>query len=403
MVVAEAVEDATNTNKEVEAKESVLSGTVDAKGTLEVDLKFVLPIRNGADIHMELSIMDSKKNEDTIYFHESESKLTLGDQEVTAAVRKRDKYGNLLLGEDKEQSIMYYGITVYGLEKGTYTLTLSGDGYKSYTTSITIDQSSKRVSLSNTKGMFEAGDVNGDGVVDAKDITNLLQHMGSKASIYDLNRDGVCDIADLNYITAILYGTKNSESVVNTAAIFTEKDLTVTGVFQENATLNDLLTDQGSLLLSPKKEGDVSKDNPIEVTLEMKQPMKASELRLETGLEHIPLQMNIIITDEKGLTRIIEKTYAPSEDIATFTDKASANTIVIDLKGQIAIKKVTIQITETKKDTLAEIAQVEFLNNVYESVPVPVVEKPTNVKVTTGSESATVTYQFIKQLIMSFI
>ncbi len=383
-------------------EETTLGGNVDAKGTLEIDLKFVLPIRNTNNSYMNLSIVDANGKELKINLSDKTSEVTssptLGDNQVELSVRKLDEYGKLLLGHDNEETIMYYGITVYHLPKGTYTIKLTGNGYKTYSAKVTLDSYSKRISLSNEAGMFEAGDVNGDGKVDTSDIDTLLKYMGTSNSSYDLNRDGKVDIADLNYITAIINGKDTKAKVVDTTAILEAKDITVTGVFSNDAALEDILTDDGSIKIIPKNGETISLTNPAEIVFDMKKSVETSEIRLETGMDNVPEKMLITVEDENGKKYNFTKNFSLSKDISNFTDKANANTIVIDLGGQVAIKKVTIKVIETSGDNLAEIAKVEFLNNVYEEVPEPKIEKPTNVKATTKSEGMTITYDHMSNI-----
>ncbi len=376
-----------------EAEVVIHNEKVNAKGNLEIDLKFSLPIENvenanigfylknesGASMQVDLNGITDMVNK----------QYTFGTESVTVSIRKLDREGNILTGINTEDLVVYYGITVYGLDRGTYALELFGNGYKSYHTNITLDDYSKRISLSNEKGMFEVGDVNGDGQINDADIDHLLSHFGESSFIYDLNRDGNVDIADLNYITAIISGTKKNATIVDTTAILDETKIEMVG---GNGTLSDILTDNGSVFVTANDNGKITESNPAILTLNLKDKVDTSELRLEVGETNVPEKLEIIVTDEDGKEHIFEKNFEILNDIHTFTDKANSNTIVIDLKGQIAIKKVTIKIKESSTDNLAEIGKVEFLNNVYTEVPIPTVDRPTNVQVEEMSESFKITY-----------
>lgn len=375
------------------------SEPVEAKGNLEIDLKFVLPIQNTENSNIGFYLKDKDGLRMQVDLNGisgiKDSSYIFGNQTVDISIRKLDENGLPLTGTSEKDSIVYYGITIYGLLRGDYAIELFGNGYKSFNCNVTLDDYSKRISLSNEAGMFEVGDVNHDGIVNDADIDDMIAHFGSTSNNYDLNRDGKVDIADLNYITATINGTKKSASVVDTTAILDETKIEMVG---GEGTLSDILTDDGSVKITPSKEEDISEQNPAELTLNLKKSITTSELRLETGLENVPQKTLIIITDENGKEYQFENQFSLSENIATFTDKANPNTIVIDLKGQIAIKKVTIKITETSSNKLAEIAKVEFLNNVYEEVPTPKIEKPTNVKATTESEATTITYDHLSNI-----
>ena len=61
---------------------------------------------------------------------------------------------------------------------------------------------------------------------------------------------------------------------------------------------------------------------------------------------------------------------------------------VIDLGGLVAVKKVTLIITGTRKATnLAEISRVEFLNDMESRIPEPVMNIPTNLSAEPGNKS----------------
>ena len=138
IVFADNIDLDTKQTNNVTLEETTLKGNVDAKGNLEIDLKFVLPIRNTTNSYMNLIITDKDGKELKINLsdktNEITSSATLGSQTVDFSVRKLDEYGKLLLGHDEEENIMYYGITLYNLAKGNYTVKLVGDGYKEYST-----------------------------------------------------------------------------------------------------------------------------------------------------------------------------------------------------------------------------------------------------------------------------
>ena len=386
--------DLTGSTKETIEKERIVhSEKVDAKGNLEIDLKFVLPIQNTENSNIGFSLKDESGSIVTIDLNgisgTKTSSYQFGNETIEVSIRKLDENGLPLTGTSDVDVIVYYGITLYGLHRGTYTLELFGEGYKTYKSNITLDDYSKRISLSNETGMFEVGDVNRDGKINQLDIDDMISHFDSNLKQYDLNRDGKVDVADLNYITAILSGKKETVSIVNTSAILDETKVQMVG---GTGTLSDILTEDGSVKIEPLNGGDISESNPALLELNFTNSVEAKELRLETGMDNVPQKTLIVVTDENGKEYVFENQFSLSEHVATFTDKANPNTIVIDLKGQIAIKKVTIKITDTSSKNLAEIAKVEFLNNVYEEVPTPKIDKPSNLKATIGSEEATVTY-----------
>ncbi len=375
-------------------QESKTEEKMEAKGNLELDIKFVLPIQDTTEPNIGFRLKDAKGNSTDVSFNQIDMSLqksySLKDQTVDILIRKLNETANPI-DRKATSKVMYYAVTIYGLLKGNYSVELYGDGYKTYTVeNISLDAYSKRVSLTNLNGMFEVGDINQDEKVNQSDIDLMISSIlaGSTEKKYDLNRDGKVDIADLNYITANIHTESEKAKIENTSLIVDASMITMTGA---EGSLSDAFQENGEISVKPKNEGEISKENPAELDFEMKVPMIMEEVRLETGLDSIPEEMDIIVVDENGLTYNYHKSTAESS-VHPFTDKGDEKTIKIDLNGQIAVKKITIQITKTSTKELAKISKVEFLNNVYEEIPKPEMEIPTGLKVEVGSELMTITY-----------
>lgn len=372
---------------------------LEASGNLEIDIKFVLPISNITNPNIKLILKDDKGNSQNIDFNGitemKRSDYVLGAQSGEMSIRKMDKEGGVINGVDGE-AVKYYAVTVYNLKKGNYSVELSGNAYKTYAVkNIHLDDYAKRISISNEKGLFEVGDVNQDGVVDKKDLNQLIANIDSKdasaVAKNDLNRDGMVDIADIAILATVLNGKQQSVKVEDTSSMIDSSNMKVEAILDGDA--KDLFQSQGQVSVKPAKENEeISVDNPAILTMSMEKTFTMNQIRVDAGIDNLPEEMLVEVTDENGKVSTFEGSLNQLENIHYFTDKASANTIVIDLGGQIAVKKVTIKITKTSTKNLAEIAEVEFLNNVYEEVPVPVIEVPKNIKVKVGSESAKATY-----------
>lgn len=385
-------------SSEASEQEKQVKSYVESTGNLEVDIKFVLPISNTLKTNMGLNLYNESGSSINISFDDivepSLKTYNLGGEEVNVSVRKLDKEGNNLIGIDTDNSIVYIGVTVYGLRRGEYNIQLFGDGYKTLNTSATLDEYSKRITITNEKGMFEPGDVNRDEIVDDTDVDLMISHFGSMDSNYDLNRDGIVNLSDLNYVASSINSISKSISIVDTSLIMDSENVTVTGALNSN----NIFTEEGNVTVKPTIENqDISEDNPAVLEMEMKKPALISEMRIETGYDNVPTNMEITFIDKDGKETVINKSYEIS-DIHNFTDKPNPNQIVVELDGQIAVKRVIIKILETSSKALADIAKVDFLNNVYESVPVPVIEKPTNLKVKALSESIEITYDNMRNV-----
>ena len=122
--------------------------------------------------------------------------------------------------------------------------------------------------------------------------------------------------------------------------------------------------------LKPARDEQVSEDNPVKLSLDLdgknSEAVNMSEIRIGVG-ENVPTKMKLqVLTDEgETLEFDVDDTTSGITDIHLFTDEVLDGTIRVDLGKQIAVKKVTIIVTETSStDSLVDIAKVEFLNNV---------------------------------------
>lgn len=165
------------------------------------------------------------------------------------------------------------------------------------------------------------------------------------------------------------------------------------------AQLFSTASDQAaSVQFAKEDEGVISEEAPLEIPFVMQEPVKATELRIapnELGLENAPRRGRVEVVDEFGEKETHSFDLQDKVDYLFLTDEASPSTIVINLDKQVAIKKVTIFVTETNKasSNLAEISKVEFLNNTKDKIVEQVTSIPANVKVVSGNESLTVSWE----------
>ena len=92
---------------------------------------------------------------------------------------------------------------------------------------------------------------------------------------------------------------------------------------------------------------------------------------------------------ERSLGRALLEFFTGKEETVS-----QGGPIVIDLKGQTAVKKVTIKVSRTLGNTaLVDIAKVEFLGDMKERIPEPEMTAPERVQVENGDASFTVTWR----------
>ncbi len=298
---------------------------------------------------------------------------------------------------------------------GKYTLKITADGYPDYTQEVTIKKGfTTRVELNNSKrknefqnnpgnekhGVIAIGDVNDDGVIDDKDSEIMMKAIesGSAEAKYDLNNDGVVNIADLTYVT-LNYGgnvTATPLDIIPSENINAEMS---SDTVIKYGTLSDLTEDiEKYVRFSAANEEAISPENPVEFSLDINNPSQAmeqtvkgivikppkgSENLIETGIVTIEAEdgriysFNIGGEETLGLADVNmtrDAVRSPEDKVTIESD----GTVVINIGTQIAIKKIIIKVTGASTN-LVDIAKVEFVNNMEDRIPEPELNIPENI------------------------
>ena len=272
-------------------------------------------------------------------------------------------------------------------------------------------------------GIVRLGDVNGSGDVTEEDVTALLDGIESNSNnsyYYDLNQDNQIDIVDLSYAkinegTEYIGASPRYITNLNLDKINSEatKGSYYTGTTNPDGTSDPTLaTDIKEVLsnndkhvtLQPENPKlDISNDNPIEIGINIDEDTAKTEyisiapstnannnitagtITVE-GANGENIVCDIVNSNpdnesqnEKNLSLKVVGLYASNtgimktnNEVKKGTAKVEANgSITIDFGMQIAVKKVTIKVTGTKGNKLADIAKVEFLNGMADKIPEP--------------------------------
>ena len=307
-------------------------------------------------------------------------------------------------------------------EPGEYHLTITGDGYQTYEQTIRVEaQCISKLVIKNSHeldevfqdgnrpGVIGYGDVNRDGSIDEKDMKSMMDSITNDLNQpeYDLNNDGKVDISDATYISYNLKATNITGSIVSVLSVDNVEKVDTIG--QVTGDIKDILLDTGVVQLKPENNGEISESNPIVIDIDM----NSDGVKTEGIVIAPPSSTNNAITDgfvivedenstiyeayiEKGSENQRERQGKNSNrntnSVATaFVE--SDGSIVINLNGQVAIKKVSIKVTGTKSKNLAEIAKVEFLNNMKDRIPAPSMDIPQNVVGKGGNKEFTITWE----------
>lgn len=314
-------------------------------------------------------------------------------------------------------------ISFNSLVSGEYKLTVEGDGYVTFIQEIKVDSSAYKVMLVNdfsgydfTKGKNHPGVLllgNSEGnPFDEEDMENLVEaiHAESYDSQYDLDRDGQVTLVDLQYFSTFykISGKLDTKaSVVETAIVDSSK---VTIASASNAKVGgdvaDIFTDGDSFItIEPENVGEVTEDNPMELTIDLQQELKSEGMSIAppAGSENKITGGLLTVTYMDGTTektetlpiseQVLKQRKARSSQPSGTVTIDADGTIVLNLGKQVAIKKVKLKITSTSGTSLAEIAKVEFLNDMEQRIPAPTMNIPENLNAEPESQSFTVTWK----------
>lgn len=400
-----------NNNVEVQPNEEIKTESISpikVTGNIELDINFPMPI-----IDSDKNDISIKLNKDNIDLGSinlgTEASGTINNGSISYRIEKLNSKREALDSNDKE--IYFIRVIFKNLERGNYSLELSGSGYSTANIeNIDISNYSKRIRVGTShnvvkvkdaqgnekeevyKGAFLAGNVNSDNIISMEDYNLVLDETlkFSHNKSYDINKDGKVNIADLANIKSNIGKSKvvlNSSDYENTDAIIDPENVNIE--VSEGTTVNgnikDILTDSQSTVAIGNADSAPSVENPIRITLDLTKQSARSNGTVE--MEKIVIK--------SPTTNSNENAGAPESGIITYTDangnkvpvkfdsstkrtrSAGTEDIVIDLGKQIAVKEITIDVTANRGNkNISEIAKIEFLNNIYKEIPKPEMSIP---------------------------
>ena len=320
--------------------------------------------------------------------------------------------------------VLQESVTFLDLEKGNYTLSISAPGYRTRTRNIEVDGLAYKLTYSTGflggytyttehkhPGVLRIGDVNKDGEINDVDktllvdkIDSMLEDAAAKGANEDLNLDEKVDLADLNYFVQGYF--KAGETPYASACIETNVPASVITHTANEGTeakgLENLSKGEGTAELSRIDGKEISEKNPVSVDFEFAKDVQTDGIVIDSS-EDNPIEtgsVTIIYEDEEGKEAefIAPITKAGIEPLLTNSnvkvEKDNYGNIVIDLGSQIAVKRVTLTITGTKKNNnLAEISRVEFVNGMENRIPEPKRDIPKKLSAVAGNKTFTVSWE----------
>lgn len=317
---------------------------------------------------------------------------------------------------------------------GEYTVQVRAEKFAAYTQPVQTEAGwTKKIRVCTAQvqngglavpGWMRAGDIDGDGDLDDEDSKALLAAVHEKQTDarYDFNGDGRVDLADVDIL---VQGMKNEQASSVEKLFLPKKVEAVAGTVVDGAAkLEDLLQAEGTVRLKNAGGTAISKEQPVELAVTLCEDEKEAPLLggmtilapLETDADGAASSqiadgtVTVTAVDKSGQEVVIERSLDTgrgqaslnavkkqaslrSDSLAPDAQEEADGSLVIDFGGQVAVKRVSIRITGTKKtQPLVEIARVTFVNDMEHRIPAPQMDVPAITAVTPGSKKLTVAW-----------
>ena len=395
------VDENTDLNEKVIQKASTKPEVYEAKGKLELDLNFSLPIKYTTADKTNIIVNLKKDNVEvgSIKLGNDNLNGNIGSDISYKLEAKDSKRDNL---DANAKELAFYHLTFENLPLGQYSLEIVGDGYETaLIENIDVTKSSKRVLAGTSENkvivdgkeevypaVFLAGNVNADNIVTIADYNDLKEKIKSNTNEakFDLNRDNKVDITDLTYIHQNINKTKAQAVIVDTDVIVNPDNASInvdSNKVEVQGDIKDILKSENSSVVLQTKLADdgsvveISEQNPVSIPIKLDKTRsvnKTEQIVIKAPSTNAPSTGNITIpgAGENGGDLVINF----DNNASKFT-RNGVDEIVIDLGKQIAVSDITINVTGSRGNkNLVEIAKVEFVNNVYKEIPKPKMNVP---------------------------
>lgn len=266
-------------------------------------------------------------------------------------------------------------------------------------------------------GALIMGDITGDGLLNDEDKSELLELAAdseageNQSGRADLNGDGRVNLLDVSHFTKF-YKTKLEDKKAKAVKSVLVRRDDIVEATPSNAeiiggSIEDVFSNTGSLQIGTKDT--IGAENPVSVsaTFGEAKTMEGFVISPVIGSGNSIQNAEIIILDDKGdehnfsvvngkQQKASSRAGAPrlmARDGAE-DEMTQGIPIVIDLGGQVPVKKVTIKVNKTLCDTsLVDISSVEFFGDMADYIPEPQMSVPDRIEVINADASFTVKWR----------
>ncbi|MDE7218968.1 MAG: M60 family metallopeptidase [Oscillospiraceae bacterium] len=282
-----------------------------------------------------------------------------------AAVSLRNTDGGALNGGNWPG---YLDVAVGSLPRGSYVLEFTGRGFAPFRQAVVLDQYDQHVILGTGDGSFPLGDVDGSGQVDQLDQDLLASALGSTApedlTRYDLNGDGVIDIYDLACVSRNARA-KDGGEVLSTALLDppVEQVILSSGAIV-SGSLDNLFAEDGQAVMLSAPQGQA------ELQIVMENPVEMAEIQIRSPEgEGEVLSGTVHVEHEDGFDDIPFDNTLPA-GIHGISAIPGTGVITIALGRRVAVKEITISVSQTAGGEYASVESIRFLRDIVPEEPV---------------------------------
>ncbi len=285
------------------------------------------------------------------------------------------------------------------LEPGRYTLTLSGEGYRTFEQELDVTDYSQYIALGTGDRSFTLGNLTDEGEsrneVDANDLAAITKALlraeltPEEVERYDLNGDGSVDVIDLAYVHHCVGIPEDQTAEPVGAAPVAPPSGTVIpadGDTQINTgdpsiTIAELMDRDAITTLSRSDGTQIDSDHPVSAEIDFTDggrtdgvemsvlSILTSDLENDSGQSGAIRDAVVTVTYDDNGSEKVEEISVSNQVPEEVRLLGGLQTIVIQLGRRVAVKKVTITVTRTDDNTYASVAAIEFLRDIVPENP----------------------------------